>query len=225
MTAQNKEKEKSLLLRRTARLSAKLPHRVPHARRGGSAAPDGGGPKAGGGGGEPRVPPSAHAPGKTKGRLARPRPSHVTRTQARPLPRPPLPAASAKAVRFSRLNLAAIRPLPQSTAPGRGPESNGQEDSGCKGAARRTPSPRVRPAVSPLFPPRAAAGPRRGDPPPSARRCDAGHSPAGAPWLPSAAAPSVGPWWGPPASPRPGRCRLVSRARPAPAPADAAAAV
>lgn len=70
---------------------------------------------------------------KQKGGLPSPAPPHVTRVQARPLPRPPLPAVSAKAVRFSRLNLAAVRPLPQSTVLCRGPQSNGQQDSGCKG--------------------------------------------------------------------------------------------
>lgn len=48
ITAQNREKEKSLLLRRTARPRAKVPHRIPNARRRGSAAPDGGGPGGGG---------------------------------------------------------------------------------------------------------------------------------------------------------------------------------
>lgn len=47
ITAQNKEKEKSLLLRRTARLGAKVPRRIPHTRRGGSAAPDRDRPKEG----------------------------------------------------------------------------------------------------------------------------------------------------------------------------------
>jgi hypothetical protein len=123
----------------------------------------------------------------------------VTRIQARPLPRPPLPAVSAKAVRFSRLNLAAVRPLPQSTVLCRGPQSNGKQGSGCKGGCPADAEPASPPGgLLRSFPPRAAAVPRRGDPPPSARRCDAGHSPAGAPWLPSAAAPSVRPWWGPP---------------------------
>lgn len=71
---------------------------------------------------------------------------HVTAPRsAPPPPFPPLPSASAKAVRFSRLNLAAIRPLAQSAILCRDRESNSPEDSGNQGVASRSPGPQVHP--------------------------------------------------------------------------------
>lgn len=68
--------------------------------------------EARGGSRKPRVLPSAHAPAKTKGRSAKPHPPRDRRLgPPPPLPRP-LPSPAAKAVRFSRLNLAAVRPPP-----------------------------------------------------------------------------------------------------------------
>ncbi|XP_046499075.1 basic proline-rich protein-like [Equus quagga] len=141
-------------------------------------------------------------------------PAHVT------APRPAPPLRPARAVRFSRLNLAAFRPLPCGATPCRGPESDSAEGSGPSGCGRSPAASAPLPA-----PPPSRRGAHR-----PARRGAAGHSPAGAPWLPSAAAPSARPWWAPlrwslaarpPASP-PGAAACL---RASPAPAAAAAAV
>ena len=69
------------------------PSEIPQSRRHHNRSQRGAAAEARDGPGRPRVRPSAHAPAKTKGRTAKPRPcSHVTKSRSAPPLPPPLPS-------------------------------------------------------------------------------------------------------------------------------------